>query len=481
MNTRATRATLISALGVAVGLALGSASATTYRLADLGTLGGAESFGGALNASGQVTGGAATGDGGFHAFLWDGTTMQDLGTLGGTSSGSDINDSGQVTGYSYTTPTGDFFHAFLWDGYAMRDLGTLGGTYSQGHAINASGQVTGWAATTTTDGFTPFHAFVWDGTMMQDLGALADSGVSEGVAINAAGQVTGFSINDAFFHAFLWDGTTLQDLGTLGGVVSYGLAINAAGQVTGGTWTIDEIEHAFLWDGTAMQDLGTLGGAFAAGVAINAAGQVAGNATTAAGDFFVHAFLWDGRTLVDLGTLGGPRSEAVAINASGQVTGYSLTADETFHTFLWDGSTLHDLNALIDPSDPLQPYVTLTTGADINDRGQILANGIDNRTGENHAYLVSPIAPAPNPAAQVEALVEVVLSLNLKAGIGKALDSKLQNALAALNRGLEQDNGSAVGILSAFIHSVEAQRGKALSTEQADQLVSAAQDVIDAL
>ena len=196
--------------------------------------------------------------------------------------------------------------------------------------------------------------------------------------------------------------------------------------------------------------------------------------------------MWDGTTLHDLGTLaGGFESYAFAINASGQVTGTADTIDDVGNSIaravLWDGTSLQDLNVLIDPADPLQSFVTLFEGVDINDLGQILAHGFDSRTGANHAYLVSPTAPVPNPAAQIEALVEVVLSLNLKAGIENALDSKLQNTLAALNRRHQQDNRSAVGILSAFIHSVEAQRGKALTTEQADQLVSSAQDVIDAL
>ena len=56
MNTRAIRSTLIGTLGVALALASGSALATTYRLTDLGTLGGTFSEGGAINASGQVTG-----------------------------------------------------------------------------------------------------------------------------------------------------------------------------------------------------------------------------------------------------------------------------------------------------------------------------------------------------------------------------------------------------------------------------------------
>jgi len=318
---------------------------------------------------------------------------------------------------------------------------------------------------------------------LTDLGTVGGTG-SRGSAINASGEVTGFfEAIDGLTHAFVWDGTTTQDLGTLGGSSSEGRAINASGQVTGFAATAgDEASHAFLWDGTTMQDLGTLGGSLSDGVAINDLGQVAGLSDTIGGD--LRAFLWDGTTMQDLGTLGGLNGIGNAINSSGQVTGSASTApgDDVFHAFLWDGTTVQDLNALIDPADPLQPFVTLVGGVDINDLGQILANGFDSRTGEGHAYLVSPVPlTVPDLRAQLEALVEVVLSLNLKAGIGNALDSKLQNALATLDRVHQQDNGSPVGILYAFIQSVEAQRGKALTTEQADQLVSAAQGVIDAL
>ena len=63
--------------------------------------------------------------------------------------------------------------------------------------------------------------------------------------------------------------------------------------------------------------------------------------------------------MLDLGTLGGTFSVGLAINASGQVTGFADTADGDIHAFLWDGTTMQDLNALIDPADPLQPFVTL--------------------------------------------------------------------------------------------------------------------------
>jgi probable HAF family extracellular repeat protein len=403
MNTRTIRSTLIGSLGVALALLSGSALAISFRITDLGTLGGTTSHGDAMNASGQVTGFSTTaGDAVGHAFLWDGTTMVDLGTLGTRSDGVAINASGQVTGFSLTrVGLTRVHHAFLSNGTTMQDLGTIGGLSSFGRAINDAGQVTGEAQ--AASGHT--HAFLWDGTAMRDLGTLRGE-FSFGVAINASGQVTGSaSVTPGTFapdlHAFLWNGTAMHDLGTLGGTNSAGVAINDSGQVTGASVTDDpdfQI-HAFLWDGTTMVDLGTLGSWFSEGVAINASGQVTGRALTIDGE--EHAFLWDGTTMLDLGTVeGGSRSIGAAINASGQVTGVAETAAGAEHAFFWDATSMHDLNALIDLADPLEPFVTLMGGVDINDLGQILANGFDSRTGEEHAYLVFPVGvPEPGTLA----------------------------------------------------------------------------------
>ena len=102
--------------------------------------------------------------------------------------------------------------------------------------------------------------------------------------------------------------------------------------------------------------------------------------------------------MLDLGTLGGASSDGFAINASGQVTGSASRPMRIVVTpSCGTARTMLDLNALIDPADPLQPFVTLFDGVDINDLGQILANGFDSRTGESHAYLVSPIVTVPEP------------------------------------------------------------------------------------
>ena len=84
---------------------------------------------------------------------------------------------------------------------------------------------------------------------------------------------------------------------------------------------------------------------------------------------------WDGK-MHDLGTLGGDTSRPRAINELGQVVGSAETKEGTTHAFLWNGS-MHDLNDLIDPSDPLEPFVTLENASDINTRGQIVADGSD--------------------------------------------------------------------------------------------------------
>jgi YVTN family beta-propeller protein len=86
-------------------------------------------------------------------------------------------------------------------------------------------------------------------------------------------------------------------------------------------------------------------------------------------------------------------------------------------------------------------------------------------------FIASPSAGA------IPALIALVKSFNLKDGIANSLDAKLANALAALtsfNAGQRKD---AANQLQAFINSVEAQRGKAITNLQADQLVTLARQI----
>jgi probable HAF family extracellular repeat protein len=177
-----------------------------------------------------------TGDTAAHAFRYDGTpgsggVMHDLGTLGGTNSiGLAVNDAGQVVGWSFTGDAG--FHAFLYTGTPgsggiMRDLGTLGGTESVGTAVNNAGQVVGWSST----GAAGNHAFLYSGMpgvdgQMIDLDTWLDANnltegakwtLTEANGISNTGWITGAGTYDpdgpggiaAATRAYLLDASSL--------------------------------------------------------------------------------------------------------------------------------------------------------------------------------------------------------------------------------------------------------------------------------
>ena len=390
-------------IGLALAMASRPAAAQAiYRIQPLGHLPGCTdpsfitAYG--FNDANEATGQACDAAGFFHAFLWknNGTPLIDLGpsTPDSISTGFGINASGEVTG-SAQDSTGYFAFVSI-NGAPMTVIpNSLGGSSSvltEGVAINNSGQVTGTAS--ASDG--THHAFLWkSGTPMRDLGLLNAVGgfdYATGEAINAAGQIAGGSgtSSEPDSLAFVWlnNGHPLQNLGTFGGGQTGACCINASGQVAGASDTSgDTRSHAFFWrnNGTALVNLSTLGGAESFATALNDAGQVAGYSDTLR---FLkpHAFVWlnNGTRMKDLGTLGGTRSFAYDINASGEVTGSAnLSGDAVAHAFLWrnDGGAIVDVNSLIDPTDPLKPYVTLTSGVFINTSGNILAEGTDSRTG----------------------------------------------------------------------------------------------------
>jgi probable HAF family extracellular repeat protein len=122
------------------------------RAVDIGTLGGPNVYldiasvgqPDRLNEHDQVTGTSDTASGQLHAFFWSDGQMRDLGTLGGANSyGWGINDWGEVVGMSEMAD-GEY-HAFLWRNGAMTDIGVIASPSSTGaYAINNRGQVLGY-------------------------------------------------------------------------------------------------------------------------------------------------------------------------------------------------------------------------------------------------------------------------------------------------------------------------------------------------
>ncbi|MEO8738698.1 MAG: DUF3466 family protein [Casimicrobiaceae bacterium] len=176
---------------------------------ELGTLGGATSRAYAINDAGMVAGSSTLANGEEHAFLYDQSTMHDLGTLRGSndaySKAYALNIHGQVAGESRVTlpPNGLTTHAFLYAGGIMTDLGTLGGVYSTARAINATGQVVGISTTTTGEQ----RGFLYSDGVMYDLNGLVDlaSGwviISAG-GINDAGQIVAMACNSGTCNVLL--------------------------------------------------------------------------------------------------------------------------------------------------------------------------------------------------------------------------------------------------------------------------------------
>ena len=307
-------------------------------------------------------------------------TVTDLGTLGGdVSDAQDINDSGQIVGYSYTTE--GMFHGFLYENGMIIDLGTLGGYHSKANAINNHGQITGHAWTSEGN----IHPFLSDGITMTDLGTLGER-FSYAYGINDSGSVVGKGRASA---PFLYDGTEMISLSHLFGDSGSAYDINNHGHIAG----YGSNYHAFLYDGITVTDLGTLGGNVSSAHSINNHGHIVGSSSTSK-NLRTHAFLYDGTNMIDLGALRGLYyATANDINDNGQIVGTSEIdghdEDPVYHAFLYNSKEgMLDLNDLISSDNGW----TLEGANGINNSGQIVGYGeID---GEIHAYLLTPI-PEP--------------------------------------------------------------------------------------
>jgi probable HAF family extracellular repeat protein len=405
-----------------------AAQHTRYKLVDIPTLGGPNSYTTPagpgvlmLNNAGAVAGWADTTtpdptclsnpftsapDGSClltHAFRWENGSLTDLGALPGANSSAAvaINAGGWIVGASNNglpDPVSGLqqIRAVLWKGNQLTNLGTVGGKIVLPQTLNNVGQVVGGFENTTPDPFSLFgfptqtRAFFWHKGMMQDIGTLGGPDAFA-FSINERGQVAGMSYTDATPNAttgkptlepFLWQDGKMISLGTLGGTMGGtgpqgSIMINNRGQIIGtSNLAGDQFFHAFLWENGVMSDLRTLGGPTSTALWINEPGEVVGeadisNVQDSTGAYPHHAFLWRDGMMTDLGTLGST-SHAEAINARGQVVGRSRLGSEISvlqHAFLWeDGGPMIDLNSVV----TLPPGLQLIDAVNINERGEIL-------------------------------------------------------------------------------------------------------------
>jgi probable HAF family extracellular repeat protein len=418
-----TAITIVAALVLPGHLA---AQNTRYKLIDLGTPGGPNSYPTIagpgirfLNDAGTVAGWGDTttpdptcfGNDGLclltHTFRWERGALTDLGALPGTNSSAAValNAAGSILGVSengLTDPISGFpeSRAVLWKQEQLTELGALGNLVFPQN-LNNVGDAIGGFINATPDPFSLFgfptetRAFLWRKGVTQDIGTLGGPDAFA-FSINERGQVAGVSYTDTTpnsttglptVEVFIWEHGVMTSLGhgfggTMAGPGAEGsVMINNRGQIIGtSNLAGDVFAHAFLWEKGVMSDLGTLGGPNSYPLWINDRGEIVGEAdisdvANSLGQFPHHAFLWHKGTKTDLGTLGST-SHAESINNRGQVVGRSRIGSEVSvlqHGFLWEnGGPMIDLNTLIPAGSNLQ----LIDAFDINDRGEILVQGL---------------------------------------------------------------------------------------------------------
>jgi probable HAF family extracellular repeat protein len=421
-----------------------------YKLIDMGTLGGPQSYlndgnggnnaVGVLTNRGTVAGWADTltpdpfpafcfDDDCYvsHAFQWRNGTRIDLGALaeGLSSQANWISANGLTVGGAENGEIDPLIanlpetRAVLWRNRHIIDLGTLpeGGYESWATSVNTRGQVTGWGTNLIPDdnsmaapGFLPTQtrAFLWQKGAMLDLGTLGTGTDAMAQFINEAGQIVGWSYTGESqpttcivplpTHSFIWDEEKgMRDLGTLGGNCVIATGINNHGVVIGDNVNDLPIQRAFFWKNGSIQDLGgTIGGTQAGAEAINDSGEVAGFATLA-GEVFYHATLWRrAGEITDLGVLKGDLcSFASSINSHSQIVGASQAGTPDNGCFSFDTSPprafLWDNGSIVDLNSliPSGASLDLYWAIGINDKGEIAGLGA-GANGDTHAFLLVP-------------------------------------------------------------------------------------------
>jgi len=305
---------------------------------DLGTLGGDSSYALGINDSGQVTGFSYLPDNRTNrAFIWTETGgMVDLGSLSRaiTTAANAINSSGAVVGQGYNGHTQAPFYWTMTGGFVS--LPPSASIYDQARGINDANYVIGNRA----HGSFTDEAFIWDplNHVIRYLGALPGGTNRIGFGLNHKMHATGaaaFSSADDL-HGFLWTKTGgMQDIGAASRSQpwTYGVSINDQDEIVGET---GPKSVPFYWSETtgivilqslandASRDGVNSGRTQGSAYQITNDGTIVGNVNNAGGAN--RAVIWSSYNGApqDLGTLpGGTNSYARSINSSGQVAGYS--------------------------------------------------------------------------------------------------------------------------------------------------------------
>jgi probable HAF family extracellular repeat protein len=281
------------------GEAAGTSSSPTAAVAvmfsggkatSISTLGGSVSVATAINGLGEIVGwNFFYSNPNFdpQAFLYHNGSMTSINTPSLFPSGTEawgMNSSGEVVGTGYFSSSN--FHAFLYSGGQMKDIGPSGAYQASAVAINSSGQIVGGYSLTSGGAGEFLYS---DGTMTTLPVPAGSDGVSA-FAINDGGEIAGaiYFSSGAPAHAARFSNGVWTDLGAIAGAASStAKGINLAGQIVGTAIFRQTQYHPpkpgkhvpFVSTGSGLVDLNNLipsgtGFTLTDAVAINDAGQI---------------------------------------------------------------------------------------------------------------------------------------------------------------------------------------------------------------
>jgi hypothetical protein len=286
---------------------------------------------------------------------------------------SDINNHGVMAG-NYAQ-LGGYTGTFTLDKSGMYSIGGTGNGYDR-HvvALNDRGQVLVNGDVSRNDWT---HAYLYRGDRQPAIDiSVTEFDYSRGSSLNEKGHVvgtTGASLKQLFYY----DGTQTRylDIGLPAESRVLSLAFNDAETMV----VYAEGKGAFKYENGHLSLLDGLADAHA----INNAGQILG--ATSTGQSAIR------NTDGSLRLLDFRASER--LNELGWTVGSAAVGDSQ-HGFLYRGGRSYDLNSLLSAEDAGRWVLTL--GVDVNDKGQIIGNGLFN--GKAMPFLAAPV-PEPGTYA----------------------------------------------------------------------------------
>lgn len=298
-----------------------------------------------------------------------------------------LNNKGEVVGSVFIGGTRRGFH---WKNGVYTDLQTATGstaTTMLPTAINDRSIIVG------NQDVEPRTFMIRDG-QLRPLPITIPDGVPSVLAINNRNQVVGRGQTSVF----IWErgqATMLPRLPDSDDYVTNAADINDRGTVAGISGSVDE-RTAVIWkDGAIIPLPFPEETSNSIAKAINNFDQVVGDATGQPG--VTKAFLWDSDTFTELPPPAGATASLVwSINDWGAIVGESImSGGGSPRATLWVSGRPHDLNDLLAANEPLRDQILLVQALFINERGQIVADGVDRTTGTRAPYLLTPTYRAP--------------------------------------------------------------------------------------